>query len=271
MVDRVSSVRIAVLNLMPFKEVTEGDFLRLLEALSMPVEVSWMRLRSHISKHTSAAYIDAHYRYFDELRQEHFDGFIVTGAPVELIDFEAVDYWEELRQIFDWAHVYVKSTIYVCWGAQAGLYHFFGVPKYALPRKTFGVFEQRILSSVPLFDGFPAHFPMPHSRHTEIRRGDLEQHPDLEILAESPTSGVSMVMTADAREVFITGHLEYASHTLDEEYHRDLGKRDDVDMPKNYYEADDPSRKPVYNWHEWALRLYENWISHYLANSRKHA
>ncbi len=271
MVSRVRPVRIAVLNLMPFKEVTEADFLRLLKGVSTPVEVAWMRLRTHVSKHTSAVYMESRYRYFDELRQERFDGFIVTGAPVELIDFEEVDYWEELRQIFDWAHASVRSTLYICWGAQAGLYHFFGVPKYALPRKVFGVFGQHVLSAAPLLKGFPKEFPMPHSRHTEIRRGDLERHADLEILAESPISGVSMAMTADAREVFITGHLEYEPYTLDNEYRRDLGKRDDVDLPKNYYEADDPSRKPVDSWHEWALRLYENWTSLYLAKERQDA
>lgn len=266
MVNRRRPIRIAILDLMPFKEVTDADFMAILQHVPAHLEIEWMRLSSHVSKHTPQSYIDSKYKYFSELSHEHFDGFIVTGAPVELIPFEEVDYWQELCMIMDWAHANVSSTIYICWGAQAGLYHFFGIPKYPLKQKMFGIFMQEILRDEPLFADFPSEFPMPHSRHTEVRRADIALQPDLITLAESPVSGVGMLMTAGGREVFITGHMEYSTGTLDAEYHRDLGKRSDVGLPQNYYEANNPELKPVDRWHRWALRLYVNWINNYLEN-----
>lgn len=267
MVGRRQPTRIAILDLMPFKEVTDADFMSIFERVPMRLEIEWMGLRSHASRHTAQQYIDSHYRYFDEMSGKHFDGMIITGAPVEQIPFEQVDYWQELCTIMDWARANVGSTIYICWGAQAGLYHFYGVSKYPLKQKMFGIFMQQILRSEPLFDTFPSMFPMPHSRHTEVRRADIAMHPELTMLAESPISGVGMVMTPGAREIFITGHMEYATATLDAEYRRDLGRRSDVGLPLNYYENDNPSLRPIDRWHRWALRLYINWITFYLKNN----
>ena len=253
-------MRIAILNLMPLKEVTERDFLRILSRMPQPVEIHWMRLRSHVPKHTSAEHMDALYEYFDEL-SEVPDGLIVTGAPVEQLDFEQVTYWPELCAIFDWARRSVKSTIYVCWAAQAGLYHHFGVPKYPLPSKKFGIFRQKLLVESPLFDGFGRELMMPHSRHTEIRRDDILAHPELTLAVDSDETGPSIVTACDGREIFITGHWEYATDTLDTEYRRDMQKgRTDVGLPLNYYPNDNPQNSPVDTWHEATLQFYRNWL-----------
>ena len=253
-------MRIAILNLMPLKEVTERDFLRIFGSMPHLVEIHWMRLRSHVPKHTSAEHMDALYEYFDEL-SEVPDGLIVTGAPVEQLDFEQVTYWPELCAIFDWARRSVKSTIYVCWAAQAGLYHHFGVPKYPLPSKKFGIFRQKLLVESPLFDGFGRELMMPHSRHTEIRRDDILAHPELTLAVDSDETGPSIVTACDGREIFITGHWEYATDTLDTEYRRDMQKgRTDVGLPLNYYPNDNPQNSPVDTWHEATLQFYRNWL-----------
>ena len=258
-------IKIAVLNLMPTKLQTETDILRLLSASPLDIEVAWMRLRSHTPTHVPAAHMDAYYHYFDELSSQSFDGFIVTGAPVEHLDFEEVDYWDELTQIFSWARTSLKSTLYICWAAQAGLYFHEGINKYALPKKMFGIFPQRVLHpEVPIFRGFDDVFCMPHSRHTEIRKEDILQHPELTLLAESEECGVSMCMTAGGKEIFITGHMEYAPETLDQEYHRDAGKRDDVDLPRHYYRDDNPANAPLVTWRAHAHLLFTNWINEYL-------
>jgi len=258
-------IKIAVLNLMPTKLQTETDILRLLSASPLDIEVAWMRLRSHTPTHVPAAHMDAYYHYFDELSSQSFDGLIVTGAPVEHLNFEEVDYWDELTQIFSWARASLKSTLYICWAAQAGLYFHEGIHKYALPKKMFGIFPQRVLyPEVPIFRGFDDVFCMPHSRHTEIRKEDILQHPELTLLAESEESGVSMCMTKGGKEIFITGHLEYAPRTLDQEYLRDLGKRNDVEQPKHYYLDDDPAKRPVVTWRAHAHLLFMNWINEYL-------
>lgn len=258
-------IKIAVLNLMPTKLQTETDILRLLSASPLDIEVAWMRLRSHTPTHVPAAHMDAYYHYFDELSSQSFDGLIVTGAPVEHLNFEEVDYWDELTQIFSWARASLKSTLYICWAAQAGLYFHEGIHKYALPKKMFGIFPQRVLHpEVPIFRGFDDVFCMPHSRHTEIRKEDILQHPELTLLAESEESGVSMCMTKGGKEIFITGHLEYAPRTLDQEYLRDLGKRNDVEQPKHYYLDDDPAKRPVVTWRAHAHLLFMNWINEYL-------
>lgn len=258
-------IKIAVLNLMPTKLQTETDILRLLSASPLDIEVAWMRLRSHTPTHVPAAHMDAYYHYFDELVSQSFDGLIVTGAPVEHLNFEEVDYWDELTQIFSWARASLKSTLYICWAAQAGLYFHEGINKYALPKKMFGIFPQLVLHpEVPIFRGFDDVFCMPHSRHTEIRKEDILQHPELTLLVESEECGVSMCMTAGGKEIFITGHMEYASDTLDQEYHRDAGKRDDVDLPRHYYRDDNPAKGPLVTWRAHAHLLFTNWMNEYL-------
>ena len=257
-------MRVAILNLMPLKEVTERDFLRLLPTDSGQVELHWIRLRSHVPKHTSPEHMDAFYEYLDEVAQP-IDGMIVTGAPVEQLEFEDVTYWPELTQIMDWARENVKSTIYICWAAQAALYHFYGIQKYPLLSKKFGIFPQTLLHGTPAarwFDGFPDSFMMPHSRHTEIRRSDIEACRDLVIVADSGETGPSIITESTGRELYITGHIEYATDTLDTEYRRDqLRGRTDVGLPQHYYPDDDPLQPPVDTWHAAALHLYRNWLS----------
>lgn len=252
-------LRIAVLNLMPFKEVTERDFLALLEPCGHRVSITWLRLRSHVSRHTSSAHLDASYTYFDEVEDDFFDGLIVTGAPVEHLPFEEVDYWPELTHIFDWSRRHVLSTIYVCWGAQAGLYHHYGVGKYGLPSKRFGLYAQRVTAPIPFLRGLEQGFLMPHSRHTEVRAADIQACGNLQVNVCSENGDVSVVSAMEGREIFITGHMEYALNTLDNEYRRDKDKRSDVGLPENYYPHDDPGQLPTWSWHEAALRLYRNW------------
>ena len=255
-------LRIVILNLMPFKATTETDFIRLLSNSPLLLDISFMKLKSHVSRHTPAEHIDRFYHTLEELRKEKIDGLIVTGAPVEDMPFEEVDYWKELQEIFNWARENVRSTLYICWAAQAGLYHFYDIPKYPLPKKMFGIFPTIPLKpELPIFRGFDDVFRMPQSRHTEIRREDIERVADLEIVAESAESGVSIVRSCSRREFFITGHLEYAPDTLDTEYHRDLGKRDDVEVPKHYYRDDNPTNGPLVTWRAHANLLFVNWVA----------
>jgi homoserine O-succinyltransferase len=205
------------------------------------------------------------YRDFESMRDDKYDGMIITGAPVEQLDFEQVSYWDEITQIFSWARTHVTSTLYICWAAQAGLYYHYGIPKYPLPMKMFGIFSQKPLDpQLPIFRGFDDEFMMPHSRHTEIRREDILANPDLRLIAESDECGVSVVMAREGREFFITGHLEYAPNTLDNEYKRDLGVRDDVALPRNYYRNNDPSQKPLVTWRSHANLFYTNWVNYYV-------
>ena len=260
--DNKRPLRIVILNLMPFKATTETDFIRLLSNSPLLLDISFMKLKSHVSRHTSAEHIDRFYHTHEELSKEKIDGLIVTGAPVEDIPFEEVDYWKELQEIFNWARENVRSTLYICWAAQAGLYHFYDIPKYPLSKKMFGIFPTIPLKpELPIFRGFDDVFRMPQSRHTEIRREDIEQVADLEIVAESAESGVSIVRSRSRREFFITGHLEYAPDTLDTEYHRDLGKRDDVEVPKHYYRDDNPANGPLVTWRAHANLLFVNWVA----------
>ena len=199
------------------------------------------------------------------LKSQKFDGMIVTGAPVETIPFENVDYWNEINNIFDWARTHVESTLYLCWGAMAALYHFYDVPKYQLPTKKFGVFTTIPLTEqMPIFRGFDSVFNMPHSRHTEVRKEDIIKVPQLRIIAESPEAGVSIVESRDGREFYILGHLEYNPDTLDKEYKRDLGKRDDVEVPEHYYLDDDPKNEPLVTWRSAANLFYNNWLNYYV-------
>jgi len=261
----IRPLRIAILNLMPLKITTETDLIRLLSNTPLQLDINFMKLRSHTSKNTPIEHMMMFYRDFADMRREKFDGMIITGAPVETLDYEAVNYWDEIVDIFDWARTHVTSTLFICWAAQAGLYHYYGVPKYPLEKKMFGIFsQQKLEAQLPIFRGFDDVFMMPHSRHTEVRREDIEQHPELTLIAESQDSGVSIVMAREGREFFITGHLEYAPNTLDNEYRRDVGVRDDVELPRNYYLHDDPSQPPLVTWRAHANLFYNNWVNYYV-------
>lgn len=261
----IRPLRIVILNLMPLKITTETDLVRLLSNTPLQMEIYFMKLKGHTSKNTPIEHMMMFYKDFDVLEKEKFDGMIITGAPIEHLEFEDVEYWDEISKIFAWANTHVTSTMYICWAAQAGLYYHYGVPKYQLPKKMFGIFQQHTLQpQIPLFRGFDDLFCMPHSRHTEVRREDIEKHNELEIVAESPDSGVSIVMARGGRQIFVTGHMEYSPYTLDSEYRRDLGKRDDVDMPKNYYRDNDPQKAPNVTWRAHANLLFSNWINYYI-------
>ena len=261
----IRPLKIAILNLMPLKITTETDLIRLLSNTPLQLEISFMKLRSHTPKNTPIEHMMMFYRDFEQMRNEKYDGMIITGAPVETLDFEDVTYWDEMQDIFQWARTHVWSTMYICWAAQAGLYFHYGVPKYPLEKKMFGIFPQQMLEpQLPIFRGFDDLFMMPHSRHTELHRDDILARPELTLLAESEQSGVSMVMARGGREFFITGHLEYAPDTLDKEYRRDKDVRDDVELPLNYYRNDDPSQKPLVTWRAHANLLYSNWINYYV-------
>ncbi|MCI5709580.1 MAG: homoserine O-succinyltransferase [Prevotella sp.] len=261
----IRPLRIVILNLMPLKITTETDLVRLLSNTPLQLDIHFMKLKSHTPKNTPIEHMMMFYRDFDEMKDEKFDGMIITGAPVEQLDFEEVGYWEEITQIFSWAKNHVTSTLYICWAAQAGLYYHYGIPKYPLKKKMFGVFPTYPLDpQQPIFRGFDDVFNMPHSRHTEIHKDDVLANKQLELLAESPESGVSMVMARGGREFFVTGHLEYSPITLDCEYRRDRGKRDDVDLPKHYYRNDNPDEQPIVTWRAHANLLFSNWINYYV-------
>ena len=261
----IRPLKIVILNLMPLKITTETDLIRLLSNTPLQLEISFMKLRSHTPKNTPIEHMMMFYRDFSQMRNEKFDGMIITGAPVETLDYEDVTYWDEMTEIFTWARSHVTSTLYICWAAQAGLYYHYGIPKYPLEKKMFGIFPQIPLEpQLPIFRGFDDMFQMPHSRHTELHREDILANPNLSLIAESPDCGVSIVMARAGREFFITGHLEYAPNTLDKEYKRDKDIRDDVEMPKNYYIDDDPSKGPMVTWRAHANLLYSNWINYYV-------
>ena len=261
----IRPLRIVVLNLMPLKITTETDLVRLLSNTPLQVEIYFMKLKSHTSKNTPIEHMMMFYKDFDELSKQKFDGMIITGAPIETMSYEDVQYWAEITKIFDWARTHVTSTMYLCWGAMAALYHFYDIPKYPLQKKMFGIFGQYPLEpTLPIFRGFDDVFNMPQSRHTEVHRDDIEKVDDLKIIAQSPDSGVSMVMARGGREFFITGHLEYAPDTLDKEYKRDLDTRDDVELPFNYYRDNNPDNDPLVTWRAHANLLYSNWINYYV-------
>ena len=261
----IRPLRIVILNLMPLKITTETDLVRLLSNTPLQLEIYFMKIKSHTSKNTPIEHMMMFYKDFEVLANEKFDGMIITGAPIEHLEFEDVSYWEEISEIFRWADTHVTSTMYICWAAQAGLYFHYGVPKHKLPTKKFRIFEQRPLQpTLPIFRGFDDTFFMPHSRHTEVRREDIEKHKELDIIAESEESGVSIVMARDGRQIFVTGHMEYAPYTLDQEYRRDKDKRDDVKMPQNYYVDDNPDNPPHVTWRAHGNLLFSNWINYYI-------
>lgn len=261
----IRPLRIVILNLMPLKITTETDLVRLLSNTPLQIEISFMKLRSHTPKNTPIEHMKAFYKDFELMRDERFDGMIITGAPVEQMPFEEVSYWPEVSEIFDWARTHVTSTLYICWAAQAGLYRHYGIPKHELPAKMFGIFEHHVNNPLlPIFRGFDDVFYVPHSRHTEIRREDIEKCSELDIVAESDEAGVYMVMARNGREIFVTGHSEYSPYTLDAEYRRDLDKGLPIEMPKNYYRNNDPSLPPLVRWRAHANLFFSNWLNYYV-------
>jgi homoserine O-succinyltransferase len=261
----IRPLKIAILNLMPNKETTETQLLRLIGNTPLQVEFVLLHPKTHQSKHTSSEHLDAFYQTFEDIRQHYWDGMIITGAPVETMPFEDVTYWKELQEIMEWAKERVTSTLYICWAAQAGLYHHYGIPKHPLPQKMFGVFPHTLArDKVKLLRGFDDVFYVPQSRHTEVRREDIEQVPELTILSESEEAGVYLVTARNGREVFVTGHSEYDPLTLKWEYDRDVAKGMTIQIPQNYYPGDDPAREPLTLWRGHANLLFSNWLNYYV-------
>ncbi len=261
----IRPLRVGILNLMPTKITTETQLLRLLGNSPLQVEIKLLHMDSHESKNTPQEHLLNHYATFDEIRETKFDGLIITGAPVEQLPFEEVDYWSELTALMSWAETHVYSIFHICWGAQAGLYHRYGIPKYPLSEKMFGVFRHRVTSQhEKLLRGFDDEFLAPHSRHTEVRREDIERVPDLKLLAASDEAGVYIVASKDDRHIYVTGHSEYDTLTLKSEYDRDVQKGLPIAVPKNYYPGDDPNEAPFVRWRGHANLLYANWLNYYV-------
>jgi homoserine O-succinyltransferase len=261
----IRAIKIAILNLMPTKIVTETQILRLLGNSPIQVEIELVHMESHESKNTPAEHLLKHYSTFRDIQENNYDGLIITGAPVETMPFEEVDYWDELTEVMDWALTHVYSTFYICWGAQAGLYHYYGIPKVPLAKKLFGVFPHRVnVRFERLVRGFDDLFYAPHSRHTEVRREDILAVPDLVLLSDSDEAGVYIVLSADRRRVFVTGHSEYDPLTLRGEYLRDLRNGLPIAVPRNYFPGDDPSREPLVRWRGHSNLLYSNWLNYYV-------
>ena len=261
----IRPLRIVILNLMPLKITTETDLIRLLSNTPLQVEIDFLKTAGHTSKNTPVEHMQMFYKEFDKVRNETYDGMIITGAPVEQMSFEEVDYWDEVTGIFDWARTHVTSTLYICWAAQAGLYHFYGIPKYPLKKKMFGVFKHTVDDvQNPIFRGFDDEFYVPHSRHTELRAEDIRKIKELSIISESEESGVYMVMARGGREFFITGHSEYSPDTLDGEYKRDISRGLDIDLPENYYREDNPEKGPIVRWRAHANLLFSNWLNYFV-------
>lgn len=261
----IRPLKIVILNLMPVKITTETDLIRLLSNTPLQIELDFLQLESHTSKNTPVEHMMNFYKSFEIISKSNYDGMIITGAPVEHMPFEEVDYWSEITKIMDWARHHVTSTLYICWAAQAGLYHYYGVPKYPLDAKMFGVFEHHIHNPRnPIFRGFDDVFYVPHSRHTEVRAEDILKVPELTILSESPESGVYMVMGRNGREFFVTGHSEYSPMTLDSEYKRDLAKGLPINMPQNYYPDNNPELDPQVRWRSHANLMITNWLNYFV-------
>ena len=261
----IRPLRIAILNLMPAKIATETQLLRLLSNSPLQVEIVLLHPGTYQSRNTQKEHLDAFYETFDDVKDQRFDGLIITGAPVEHLEFEQVDYWEELTRIMDWSLTHVYSTFHICWGAQAGLYHHYGIKKYPLAEKQFGVFKHKVAKkNTMLLRGFDDEFYAPHSRHTEIRRQDIENIPELEILSESDEAGVYIVKSKRHRQIYVTGHSEYDPLTLKGEYDRDIAKGLDISVPRNYFENDDPDKPPVVKWRAHSNLLYANWLNYHV-------
>lgn len=261
----IRPIKILILNLMPLKEETELQLLRSMSNTPLQIDVTFMAVSTHESKNTSKSHLNRFYETFDNISGQKFDGMIITGAPVELMEFEEVDYWQELTEIMDWSETHVTSTIYLCWAAQAGLYYHYGLEKVLLDHKLFGLFEHKVLNrKIPLVRGFDDIFLAPHSRHTDVPMEDIEACPDLTVLAKSAEAGLFLAMAEEGRKIFVMGHPEYDRITLDGEYKRDLAKGLDIGVPKNYYENDNPENKPRLVWRAHANNLYTNWLNYYV-------
>lgn len=261
----IRPLKILLLNLMPKKIDTETQLARLLGNTPLQVELELIHTKSHESKNTSTQHLLAFYKTFDDVKHKTFDGMIITGAPVEQMEFEEVEYWEELCEIMEWSKTHVTSTFHICWGAQAGLYYHFGIKKHKLEKKLFGVFPHKLEKKTAiLFRGFDDEFMVPQSRHTTVYRQDVEAHPEIKVLASSDEAGIYAAMTANGKQIFITGHSEYDARTLEAEYLRDKQAGLDIDVPKNYYPNDDPSLPPKVTWRSGANLIYSNWLNYFV-------
>lgn len=261
----IRPLRIGILNLMPIKQDTELQLLRALSNTPLQVDITFINVSSHTSKNTPASHLNKFYSSFDEIQREKFDGLIITGAPVEQMDFEDVNYWEEMMAIMDWSKTHVTSTLHICWGAQAGLYHHYGIDKNMLDHKMFGVFPHKVYNrKVPLVRGFDDEFMAPHSRHTTVSREEILNEEKLTILAESDEAGVYLVIAEQGKQIFVTGHPEYDRYTLHTEYVRDMDKGLNIQVPKNYYPDNDWTKKPKLQWRAHANNLYTNWLNYYV-------
>jgi homoserine O-succinyltransferase/O-acetyltransferase len=262
----IRPLQIAIFNIMPTKISTETQLLRMLSNTPLQVEITLFHPETHTSSHTSQEHLDTFYQYFKDVEKRKFDGMILTGAPVETLEFDEVTYWPELREIMEWSKTNVYSTLHICWGAQAGLFYHYGVPKYPLLEKMFGVFPHIVNGrNIPLFRGFDDIFYLPQSRHTEVRRADIENIAELDIVCESKEAGVGIVMTRNGRQIFVTGHAEYDTDTLLYEYKRDLDKgMPNVKIPQNYFPDDDPNQPPQVRWRAHANLLFSNWLNYYV-------
>lgn len=259
----IRPLRVIILNIMPKKIETECQLMRLLSNTPLQVDIDLLYMSSHVSKNTSMNHLSYFYKTFDEVKNNRYDGMIITGAPVEQLDYEEVDYWNEICEIMKWSTTNVFSTLHICWGAQAGLYYHFGIPKYLLPEKMFGIFPHKVeVSNSKLLRGFDDRFLVPHSRHTEVRREDIEKVSQLEILTSSDISGVHIVANKNGRQYFITGHSEYDRETIAHEYFRDLEKGLDIKMPYNYFPDDDPTKTPEFSWRCTANLMFSNWLNY---------
>ena len=261
----IRPLKLLILNLMPIKIATETDLIRVLSNTPLQIEIDFLYMVTHTSKNTPQEHLDSFYKTFQEVEESNYDGMIITGAPVEHLAFEDVNYWPEITRVFDWAKTHVTSVFFICWAAQAGLYHYYGIPKYPLSKKMFGVFEHNLHQPQnPIFRGFDDVFYVPHSRHTEVRAEDIRNNPALTLLSESDKSGVYMVMARNGREFFITGHSEYSPLTLDSEYKRDVAKGLDIEIPINYYPSNNPEIDPVVRWRSHANLLFTNWLNYFV-------
>lgn len=261
----IRPLRVLILNLMPTKIATETQLMRKLSNTPLQIQVDLLRTKSHEATHVSAGHLETFYRTFEDIENEHYDGLIITGAPVELMEFEEVDYWDELCRIMDWSSTHVHSTLHICWGAQAGLYYHYGIQKYRLPKKASGVFEHRLLKPrSPLVRGFDDRFYAVHSRNTDVRIEDVEAVDDLEVVAVSDEVGLYIVKSVDSRRFFVFGHPEYDTDTLKLEYERDVKRGIDPEIPTNYFPDDDPTRTPLNTWRSQAQLLYTNWLNYYV-------
>ncbi|MEL7623913.1 MAG: homoserine O-succinyltransferase [Clostridiales bacterium] len=261
----IRPLRVAILNLMPTKIATETQLLRLLGNTSLQVDITFLQSISHVSKNTPEEHLATFYKTWDEVKRERFDGLIITGAPVEDLDFKDVDYWEELCAIMDWSTRHVYSTMHICWGAQAGLYYHYGIPKISLPEKCFGVYPHEATRQyVRLLRGFDDVFYCPHSRHTTVRREDILACEKLDLVAESPQAGVNIVRAMNGRQIFISGHFEYDPLTLKNEYDRDVAAGKNIQVPQNYYPDDDPAKTPIVRWRSTGNLFFANWLNYYV-------